>query len=57
MNNLQQIEQQRSIRKAPARQVKKEFSVRDRIKPRGLWGLFEGRIHYDKNEDIFNLGI
>ena len=33
----------------------KVLSARDRIKPRGLFGLFKGRIHYDENEDIFNL--
>jgi hypothetical protein len=31
------------------------ISVKDRIKPRGLAGLFKGRIRYDENEDIFNL--
>ncbi|GHT12004.1 hypothetical protein AGMMS4956_05950 [Bacteroidia bacterium] len=31
------------------------LSARDRIKPRGLAGLFKGRIHYDENADIFNL--
>ncbi|GHU97178.1 hypothetical protein FACS1894156_8750 [Bacteroidia bacterium] len=31
------------------------LSARDRIKPRGLAGILEGRIHYDENADIFNL--
>ena len=56
MNNIQQIEQ-RSIKKSPARQVKKELTARDRIKPRGLAGLFKGRIHYDESADIFNLSL
>jgi hypothetical protein len=30
-------------------------SARDRIKPRGLAGCMKGKIHYDKNADIFNL--
>lgn len=30
-------------------------SARDRIKPRGLAGLYKDRIFYDENEDIFNL--
>jgi hypothetical protein len=34
---------------------KEEVSARDRIKPRGLWGWMEGKIHYDKDADIFNL--
>jgi hypothetical protein len=28
-----------------------------RDKPRGLWGLFKGRITYDETADIFNLGL
>jgi len=40
------------------KQVKKEeISARDRIKPRGLSGLYKGRIFYDENADIFNLGL
>jgi hypothetical protein len=31
------------------------LSARDRIKPRGLWGLFKGKILYDDNADVFNL--
>ena len=57
MNNIQQIEQRVSMKKSPARQVKKELTARDRIKPRGLAGLFKGRIHYDESADIFNLSL
>jgi hypothetical protein len=32
-------------------------SARDRIKPRGLVGIMKGKIHYDENADIFNLGL
>jgi len=40
------------------KQVKKEkMSVRDRIKPRGLYGIMKGKIHYDENADVFNLGL
>jgi hypothetical protein len=44
--------------KASAKQKKEQTTVsaRDRIKPRGLWGWMEGKIHYDKEADIFNLG-
>ena len=37
--------------------VKKEIvDVRHRIKPRGLWGLFEGRIHLNGTDDeVFSL--
>jgi hypothetical protein len=31
--------------------------VRDGIKPRGGWGMMKGKIHYDENEDIFNLSL
>ena len=32
------------------------IDVRSRIKPRGLWGLFEGRIHLNgTDEDVFSL--
>ena len=41
-----------------AKQVKKgKVSARDRIKPRGLSGLYKGKIFYDKDADIFNLGL
>jgi hypothetical protein len=36
---------------------KEVIYARDRIKPRGLWGLYKGKIFYDENEDIFNLGL
>ena len=40
-----------------AKQVAENFSVRDRIKPRGLLGWMKGKIHYDETEDIFNLSL
>jgi hypothetical protein len=33
------------------------LSTRDRIKPRGLAGFMKGKIHYDRNADIFDLGV
>jgi len=45
-------------KKKITRQVKREkMSARDRIKPRGLYGIMKGKIHYDENADIFNLGL
>jgi hypothetical protein len=44
-------------KKQVAEQKKETVSARDRIKPRGLSGILKGRIHYDKNADIFNLGF
>jgi hypothetical protein len=38
----------------PAKEV---IYARDRIKPRGLCGLYKGKIFYDKDADIFNLGL
>ena len=35
----------------------KNNAARDRIKPRGLFGIMKGKIHYDENADIFNLGL
>jgi len=47
-----------TAKKKVAKPVKKEkVSARDRIKPRGLCGIFKGQIHYDKDADIFNLGL
>jgi hypothetical protein len=31
------------------------LSAKDRIKPRGLAGLYKDKIHYDEKSDIFNL--
>jgi hypothetical protein len=42
---------------ATLKQKEKKLSARDRIKPRGLSGLYKGRIHYDHNADIFNLEL
>jgi len=43
-------------KKRVTKTVKREkVSARDRIKPRGLCGWMEGKIHYDENADIFNL--
>ncbi len=44
-------------KKAAKQKKKEELSAKDRIKPRGLSGLYKGRIFYDKNADIFNLGL
>ncbi|GHT83873.1 hypothetical protein FACS18947_0350 [Bacteroidia bacterium] len=44
-------------KKKVAEQKQETVSARDRIKPRGLWGIMKGKIHYDKNADIFNLGF
>ena len=45
-------------KKKVTQQVKKEkVSARDRIKPRGLAGIMKGKIHYDKDADIFNLEL
>ena len=47
-----------TAKKKVAKPVKKEkVSARDRIKPRGLVGWMKGKIHYDENADIFNLGL
>ena len=35
----------------------KVIAVRERIKPRGLAGLYRGKIFYDKSADIFNLEL
>ena len=55
MNKEQEQISKKQTSKKPAKETL--LSARDRIKPRGLWGLFKGRIYYDKNADIFNLGI
>jgi hypothetical protein len=34
---------------------KADILAKSGIKPRGGWGLMKGKIHYDENEDIFNL--
>jgi hypothetical protein len=44
-------------KKATKQASEKKVSARDRIKPRGAWGLMEGKIRYDKNADIFNLEL
>ncbi|GAB6011132.1 hypothetical protein [Viscerimonas tarda] len=44
-------------KKATTGEKKDASSTRDRIKPRGLWGIMKGKIHYDKDADIFNLGL
>ena len=44
--------------KVAKQMVKKgKVSARDRIKPRGLSGLYKNKIFYDENADIFNLGL
>ena len=50
--------EQKAAKKRVAIPIKKEnILTRDRIKPRGLAGLYKGKIFYDKNADIFNLSI
>ena len=46
-------------KKKTTKQIKKEkVSARDRIKPGGgLVGLYKGKIFYDKDAGIFNLGL
>ena len=44
-------------KKAIKAEKKEKVSARDRIKPRGLLGWMEGKIHYDENADIFNLSL
>ena len=45
-------------KKKVIKQAKTEkLSARDRIKPRGLFGIMKGKIHYDRDADIFNLGL
>jgi hypothetical protein len=44
-------------KKQISEQKKETVSAKDKIKPRGLSGILKGRIHYDKNADIFNLGF
>jgi hypothetical protein len=34
---------------------KADILAKSGIKPRGLAGWMKGKIHYDENEDIFNL--
>jgi hypothetical protein len=34
---------------------KETLSAKERIKPRGIAGCMKGKIHYDRNADIFNL--
>ena len=50
-------EGQTTAKKRITKQVEKKVSARDRIKPRGLCGWMEGKIHYDENADIFNLSL
>jgi hypothetical protein len=54
-NEMETIEKTKVKKSASKKNNKEEISARDRIKPRGLWGWMEGKIHYDKDADIFNL--
>ena len=50
--------EQKVAKKRVATPVKREnILTRDRIKPRGLVGLYKGKIFYDKTADIFNLSV
>jgi hypothetical protein len=40
---------------AQPNRANKRTDAKEKIKPRGLAGLFEGRFSYDEQEDIFNL--
>ena len=55
MNKEQQ--KQVSKKQTSKRPIKETLSAKDRIKPRGLAGCMKGKIHYDENADIFNLGL
>jgi len=44
-------------KRVPIPAKKENIFARDRIKPRGLAGLYKGKIFYDKNADIFNLSL
>jgi len=55
--NTEQKKQQVSKKQSSAKPARKTVSARDRIKPRGLVGCMKGKIHYDENADIFNLGL
>jgi len=48
-------EEQTTTKKRITKKSEKNGSARDRIKPRGLFGIMKGKIHYDENADIFNL--
>jgi hypothetical protein len=54
MKTMEATKPRKKVSKQKQTEVK--ASARDRIKPRGLWGWMEGKIHYDKEADIFNLG-
>ena len=51
------IEKTTEEKKVTQKVKKTKMSARDRIKPRGLAGLYKGKIFYDKDADIFNLGF
>jgi len=59
INQIKNKEMEKVIeKKKTTKPVRKEkVSARDRIKPRGLVGLYKGQIFYDENADIFNLGL
>lgn len=42
-------------KKASPKTKTEKVSARDRIQPRRLAGWMKGKIHYDKDADIFNL--
>jgi len=49
--------EEKTIVKKTTKQGGNKVFAKDRIKPRGLAGLYKGKIMYDKNADIFNLGL
>jgi len=55
MKTKTQSQRVRAVEKSKSQ--KTTLSARDRIKPRGLAGCMKGKIHYDEDADIFNLGL
>lgn len=60
MQNLERMERSKEamVNGKVTKQLKKEkISARNKIKSRGLIGLYKDKIFYDENIDIFNLGL
>jgi hypothetical protein len=57
MKTLEKTVEKTAKKKTSKPEIEKaDILAKSGIKPRGLWGWMEGKIHYDKDEDIFNLG-
>jgi len=52
---MEKVAERTTVRKRVAKPKTETVSARDRIKPRGLFGIMKGKIHYDEDADIFNL--